>query len=232
MKRWRAVAVPALLVLTGAVPVFAGESDRPDPNVPQGENLDVPDGWKIRLDHPDHPAVISADKDKADIWFVNMTPGWHITTKPAAIFYHPASTARGNFRAETKLFLFDTKGRNEGYGLIIGGRDLEGDDQVYTYFLLRNSGEFLVKGRKGSDTNVIKDWTPHDSIRRWKAPESSAENVLAIECSDETVTFFINGSEVWSHPRAGLETEGIVGLRMNHRVDVHVGDLSVTPVDD
>lgn len=75
-------------------------------------------------------------------------------------------TAHGNFRAETKLFLFDTEGRNEGYGLIIGGRDLEGDDQVYTYFLLRNSGEFLVKGRKGSDTNLIKDRTPHDSIRR------------------------------------------------------------------
>ena len=229
MKRRNVVAVLTLLVLAGVLPIFAAE--RPDPKVPQGENLDVPVGWKIRLDHPDHPAVISADKDEADIWFVNMTPGWHITTKPAAIFYHPASTASGNFRAETKIFLFDTEGRNEGYGLIFGGEDLEGDDQAYNYFLLRNSGEFLIKNRKGSETSVVQGWTSHESIRRWEGADSSTENVLAVECSDETVTFFVNGSEVASFPRAEIKTEGIVGLRMNHRVNVHVGDLTVTPLD-
>lgn len=218
----------ASLIVAISFSMFAGE--RPDPNVPQGKNLDVPIGWKVRTDHAGEP-VIGADKETADIWFVNMTPGWHITTKPAAIFYHPASTASGNYRAETVIHLFDPKGRNEAYGIFFGGADLEGDGQVYDYFLLRNSGEYLIKQRRGSETKVVRDWTKHEGVVRWEKGMSSAENRLAVECREGTVDFFINGEKVVSIERAKLRTDGIVGLRFNHRLDAHVSDLSVTPLD-
>ena len=82
---------------------------RPDPNVPQGENLDRPEGWVVRLDNPD-PDVIVGKQEDADIFFVNMTPGWHITTHKSAIFYHPASTASGRYVARASVYFFDPAG--------------------------------------------------------------------------------------------------------------------------
>ncbi len=54
-----------------------------------------------------------------------------------------------------------------------------------------------------------------------------AENVLAVECGPETVDFYINGTKVTSVPRAQLDVDGIVGLRVNHSLNLHVSELSV-----
>ena len=221
--------VPLFLTLAfvaGPVAAQHQHAQRPDPQNPEGENGKTPPTWKVRLDRPDADAVIGAD-DEADIFFVNMTPGWHITTEPAAIFYHPASTAEGSYRAETTIHLFDPKGRNEAFGLLLGGRNLDGTDASYDYFLIRNNGQFLIKRRTGGDTSVIQDWTPSEAITTFGADSgSSVSNTLAVEVGDE-VGFFINGTEVVRLPRAAVHTDGLVGLRINHALNVHVSDLSV-----
>lgn len=208
-------------------------AERPDPRNPEGENLKSPPGWKVRLDHPNPEVTVGWEKEKADIWFVNMTPGWHITTGPAAIFWHPASTARGDYRVSATIHLFDPgQHQREGYGLFFGGRELEGEGQSYGYFLLRNDGKFLIKKRTGAATQVVQGWTPHDAIGRY-GPESgeSEKNVLAVEVRGPAVHFFVNGQQVASHPRADLPTDGVVGLRVNHHLNVHVADLAVTPLE-
>lgn len=220
----------AVLALAAA-PVFAQDdlrTQRPDPLTPQGENLAVPPTWTVRLDRPDPDATIGADAEAADIFFVNMTPGWHITAGPAAIYYHPASTAEGTYRAETLIHLFDPQGRNEAYGILIGGRDLDGDAIAYDYFLLRDSGEFLIKRRAGEETSTLHAWTKHDAIETFAASDGTASNRLAVEVGAETVTFFVNDAEVARLPRAEVHTDGIVGLRINHALNVHVEDLRVT----
>jgi len=221
-----------LIVLTFlTVPAMA---QRPDPATPDGENMNVPKTWKVRLDQgghgaDGHQAAIGADPETADIYFVNMTPGWHITTKPAAIFYHPASTAEGAYRAETVIHLFDPQGRNEAFGLFIGGKDLEGADQTYDYFVIRNSGEFLVKRRAGAETTELVPWTPHPAIATFgEDTEVSVPNTLTVEAGPEEVVFRINGEEATRLPRADVQTDGVVGLRINHRLNVHVEDLSVS----
>ena len=91
-----------------ATPLAAQDADlarrqRPDPLVPQGENLATPPTWSVRFDapHGDHAPEPTVGADStADVFFVNMTPGWHVTTGPAGVLYHPASTASGAFRAE------------------------------------------------------------------------------------------------------------------------------------
>lgn len=212
-----------------APPLFAQEGDRPDPEEAEGGNLMTPPSWNVRLDRPSDDVVIGSDKETADIWFVNMTPGWHITTGPAGIFYHPASTAEGTYRTETLIHLFDPQGRNEAFGLFIGGQNLDADNLSYDYFLIRNSGEYLIKRREGSETSLIQGWTPHDGIRTY-GPDSgdSVPNTLAVEVGDEEVGFFINGEEVERLPKSDLQTDGVVGLRINHRLNVHVGDFKVT----
>ena len=220
-------------------PVVSAEADdpltqRPDPLNPQGEDLATPTTWTVRFDqgghdeHADHTPTVGADST-ADVFFVNMTPGWHITTGPAAIFTHPASTAESTYRVESQIHLFDPEGRNEAYGLLLGGQNLDGDDQAYDYFVIRNSGEFLIKRRTGAETETLQDWTSSDAIVRFdETTEGTATNTLAVEVDTDEAIFFINDTEVARMPAEAVQTDGIVGLRVNHALNLHVETLSVT----
>lgn len=207
-------------------------AQRPDPKQPENENLAVPASWTIRLDEPDTSAVIGADADSADIFFVNMVPGWHITTGPAGIFYHPESTASGKYKASTKIHLFDPNGRNEAFGIFLGGQNLDHPDQSYIYFLLRNSGEYLIKKRDGNNTSILADWTNASSMITFDdASKSSVVNTLSVEVWDTELHFFVNGKQVHSLPKDELNTDGIVGLRINHALNIHVEDLKVENIE-
>jgi len=201
---------------------------RPDPEHPVGENLEVPLDWEVRLDHSKDDVIIGADKESSDIYFVTMTPGWHITTGPAAIFYHPESTAEKAFQASATIHLFDPGKRNEGFGIFVGGKNLDNEEQSYLYFLIRNSGEFLIKRREGDDTHVVQNWTEHASIATFNEDtESSVENTLAITVGEEEVIFHINGEQVTTVAQTDIQTDGIVGLRVNHSLNLHISDLKV-----
>jgi len=203
----------------------------PDPGTPQGENLKVPEGWEFRLDRPDESVSLGEDPETADIYFVNMTPGWHLTTGPRAIFYHPNHEVSGDYSIHTNLYLFNPNGRNrEGYGLFFGGQDLKADSHEYLYFLIRNTGDFLIKRRVGESTELVQDWTKSDAIVIYDDPEvSSVLNKLVVEVSGSMMIFHINGEKVAEIDASELEleTDGIFGLRVNHSVNLHVEDLGI-----
>jgi len=199
-------SIALVAAATTALPAAAQEQKRPD-------------GWITRFDRP-------GQADTA-VLLVDMPPGWHVTSGPAGIHYDPNRTARGNFRLESEIFLFPDSREREAFGIFFGGRNLQGDDQSYSYFLIRGDGSFLVKRRDGTQTPVVVDWTPHDAILAKKA-EGQAKNTLAVEAGAETVDFFVNGARVASVPRSDLQVDGVVGLRVNHRLDLHVTSLAVT----
>lgn len=218
-----------VIVLVCFVVNLSQAQDRPDPNVPQGVNFEVPEGWQVRLDHEMEDVIIGSRLDSSDIYFVNMTPGWHITTGPAGIFYHPSNTASGSFGIKTELHFFNPGERNrEGYGLFWGGSDLDGDTQAYMYFLLRNTGEFLIKKRMGENTEVVKEWTASDAIVKYgDNEESSVLNVLQIMVDEENVSFYINDEKVATVSAQGINSDGTFGLRVNHSVNLHISDLAL-----
>ena len=119
----------------------------------QEDKLPPPEGWLARTDH-------GGDGVEA---LQEMPPGWHVTTGPAGIFYDPEARADGDFRVESTVYLFDPEGRNEGFGVFIGGIDLEGDGQAYTYLLIRADGSVIVKRRDGDATSTLLDWTKHEA---------------------------------------------------------------------
>lgn len=222
----------SLFILTLLFSLFSVSlqaQDRPDPQVPQGENLKVPEGWEIRLDKAMDNLVVSDNPDEGDIYFVNMTPGWHLTTGPRGIFWHPANNVEGDFGIKANLYLFNTNGRNrEGYGLFFGGQNLQEDDQNYIYFLLRNTGEFLIKERVGSETKLVQDWTKSEHIVLYTedmGDENTAENNLQVKIEGAEMVFVINGEEVSRLDKGNLNTNGHFGLRVNHRVNLHISDL-------
>lgn len=210
MHRHTGMAALALL-LAATLPTTPATAQEECPDLP------FPEGWEVRFDREG----MSMD----DLCLVAMPPGLHITTGPRMIAYHPDSVASGDFRIESQTYLFDPEGRREAFGFFIGGSDLQGPGQSYTYFLLREGGEFLVKTRAGTATPVVQDWTAHPAIVSYAtkpADANTAGNVLALEAAGDELRFYVNGEQVWSGPRGDLATDGIFGLRVNHRLNLHV----------
>lgn len=191
----------------------------------QAQELTRPATWQVRFDDP---AATEAELEM----FVSMPPGWHITTGPAGIFWDPALEAHGDFRVEMEVFLFDPQDRREGFGPFVGGSDLTGNDQAYVYFLIRDGGEFLIKGRVGDETRDLVPWTANAAIRSYadRGDDASVRNVLVVEAESGRVRFMVNGKEVATIPRADVAVEGTVGLRVNHQLNLHVSRLEVKPL--
>lgn len=197
----------------------ASHADHHEMDVLPGGGV-MPEGWKHRFDLPQMKLEhVRLTLDGGDV---------HVTTGPPGIYYNTATTAAGSY-VVSGVFAQLAKGEHrEGYGPFIGGADLDGPSQRYLYFLVRQDGRFLVKERNGANTRGLVDWTPHKAIRTF-AGDTPMSNELAIAVDADVVRFLINGTEVARRPRTGLPTDGIVGLRINHQLDVRVRELAVAP---
>ncbi len=183
------------------------------------EKRERPAGWQVRLDRP--------EQDASAVAFWTMPPGWHITTGPACILYDPSRTTVGEYRLQAEIILFDPGDRREAFGVFIGGKDLADDNLSYDYFLIRKDGRYLIKRREGSETQVIKPWTEHPAIIKYDGSSETAKNVLAIDVGPHEVHFLVNGEKVTSFPRSKINTDGVVGLRVNHALNIHVSALTI-----
>lgn len=180
----------------------------------------LPDGWQVRLDR--------ANASVEDVSFARAGDGYHATLGPSAIFYNPTHQAAGEYTAGATVTQRRATQHPEGYGIIVGGRNLDGPDQEYVYFLVRQDGQFLIKHRAGSETHTLHEWTEHPAIAKLGA-DGTATNALAVEAGAQRTRFLVNGVEVANLGNANLDTAGIAGLRINHGLDVHVGDFGVRP---
>ncbi len=206
----------------------------PHPRRPQGEELAVPPGWQVRTAAGTVPAISDQAGAQAGapagdhVFFVTMTPGWHLTTGPAILVWHPELAAQGLFRLEVEIFLFDPPGSNQGFGLFVGGEALDGEEPRYDTFLVRGAGESTLEGRAGAPYEVVEEWTTHPAIARVaETGEGPARNRLAIDADVDWVSYEINGQPVARLPREEANAEGIVGLWVGAGLNIHVADLQV-----
>ena len=178
------------------------------------------DGWEARLDRGDDPSAV--------LNFMTMGGGVHARTagRGAAIFWQPGDMANGNYTISAAFTQVEASSHPNAYGLFLGGSDLSGAGQRYSYFVIREDGQFLVKKRMGADTPDVVSWTPHAAINQLNA-EGSSKNVLSVEVGASAVRFLVNGTEVSSQPRSAIDTDGINGLRVNHQLNVHIDDIDL-----
>jgi hypothetical protein len=189
-----------------------------DPDHAAGHATGIPEGWVMRLDRPNSTAPVH---------FMSMDGHLHAMLGPAGIFYQPAMTASGNFRAQGTFTLNKPSAHPEAFGLLLGGRNLDADNQDYLYFIVRQDGKFMIKHRAGTETHTVVDWTEHAAVQRPGA-DGKATNTLAVDAQAGGIRFLVNGTEVGTLPR-GVNVNGIVGLRLNHNIDVMVTDFAVHP---
>lgn len=182
-------------------------------------------GWKVR---PDRSTNASDPDGAGEIQFMAMGKGFHAVNPAAAVFWHPSNTATGTYTLKGTFTLNKPSGHNNYYGLVFGGSGLEGPNQSYLYFLIGQNGTFIVKRRLGDPkTEDVMGRTPSDAIRKPEAGGTST-NTLEVRVGADKVDFVVNGTSVHSAPRAGLTTDGIWGIRVNHQLDVMITDIGVT----
>jgi hypothetical protein len=179
----------------------------------------LPQGWMARTD----------EGPITNVKMQEMAPGWHLTLGPAVILYRPGDHAEGPVHAITKIHLFPSSSHEEGYGLFFGGQNLQGPNQSYTYFLVRGDGKYLVKRRNGTSTTPVVDWTDNEAITRISAA-GPVTNEISFQVGRDSVSFMVNGKTVTTLPASQVDTKGVVGIRANHNLNLHVESLGVHPL--
>ncbi|MFN8582217.1 MAG: hypothetical protein U0163_14745 [Gemmatimonadaceae bacterium] len=215
------VIVAALLAAT--VPMMArAQGADPDKKVEGGVSAK---GWVGRTDKSAQP--ITGAK------FVDMAGGFHVTSGPAAIYWNPANMAKGNFAVKATFTQTKAPTHPEAYGLFLGGTKLADDGQNYLYCIVRGDGKAMVKHRIGSDVHTLMDWTENAAVKK-QDDAGKATNEVSLWASADKVGCSVNGTEVFSFPRASavgegkLESvDGLVGIRVNHNLDVHISGFGM-----
>lgn len=215
----RSLLVTAL-VFTLAAPLAAQQRKDASAEVKVARGGNIPAGWTVRLDRP------TANFEQLN--FGTMGQGLHVTSGPAAIFYNPDHVARGNYSVEAAFTQMRAPQHPEAYGLFIGGSNLEAANQLYTYFIVRGDGRYMIRHRAGAETHDIQEWTEHAAVNR-QNEQGRATNKLSVVLDAENVSFRVNDTEVQRYSRAQMrDIEGQAGLRINHNLDVHIEGFRVT----
>jgi hypothetical protein len=197
---------------------LAAQEHAPDPDHAQ-QGGTVPAGWTVRAD--------KGDASGAKIQ--TMGKGLHVTTGPAIILYRANTDGSGPFHTLATFTQTKPSKHPEGYGLFVGGKGLDGAAQQYVYFLVRQDGSYLIKRRDGEQTSdVSKGWVQSAAVKKPGA-KGSATNLLEVDNKrDPTrVAFLVNGQEVYATDAKGMALDGIVGIRTNHNLDVHIEGFDV-----
>ena len=186
--------------------------------------LKTPADWKWRVEGATGSVVDTDPPKSTDTRFVAMPPGWHVTTGPATLLYHPDYLTKGNFAVEAEIFLFPGESQ-EDYGVFLGGKGLgPSETPSYVSFVARRDGKGAIIRRGGTP---IIDWKATDGILP-NAGKDTVKNVLRVDVNANDVVFSANGKEVAKIPRAGLNLDGYFGFRFGKDINVHASRLDVT----
>jgi hypothetical protein len=209
----------ALLLLVLTLPAMAqvqaaAQSHGADP---EGR---LPGGWQARLDR--------ANASMSNVMFHRMGDAIHVRLGPSGIFYDPNQVGTGGFTARARFSQVEPTRHPEAYGLFVGGQNLRAPDQDYLYFLIRQDGRYLIKHRAGAETHTLVEWTEHPAVIALGSGVTSASNVLSIAAGPQRVRFLVNDVEVAALDNAAhRNTDGVVGLRINHNLEVRVEGFRV-----
>ena len=55
-----------------------------------------------------------------------------------------------------------------------------------------------------------------------------AKNTLTIRVANGKASFLVNGTEVYATDAANVDVSGIVGYRVNHNLNVHLGPIATS----
>jgi hypothetical protein len=176
----------------------------------------TPQGWKIRTDSP-------SDSIKEHSL---MPPGWHIATRSGAILYDPANQARGRFAIEAEIHLFPGES-NEGYGVFLGGANLESPSASWVAFLITKDGSAVVESRRNGTTSILHPAAKSPSVKPHTGGDGTALNLMRVLVQGDSAVFSANGQRLTAISIRELPLEGTFGFRVGKNLNLHVTNLDL-----
>jgi len=222
--RFPVLLTGALLLSTGSLAAQQPMGGMKDPDHSVAGGGQFPAGWHVRTER---------NAALANVKFVAMGDGFHATMGPAAIMWRDADTASGNYHTVATFTQTKAPMHPEAYGLIIGGKNLDGDAQSYTYLIVRGTGEFSIWRRAGyaNKPTAVVPWTANAAVHKADA-DGKATNELAVLIKNGKASFTVNGTEVYSADASTVDAAGIVGYRVNHNLDVHLSAIGIHKISN
>ena len=180
-------------------------------------------GWKVHTD----PSQNASDPDNTpNLKFMTMGNGFHVVSGPAGTYWHPSNTATGNYTLKATFNLLQPSNHTNYYGLVFGGKNLDGPTQSYAYFVVAQDGTFQVRQRNGANVTTVTGPTANAAVKQPGA-NGQAANTLEVRVAGDTVSYVVNGTVVHSGPKGSLATDGLAGFRINHVLSVQVEGFAV-----
>jgi hypothetical protein len=224
--RLRASAAAAVLAIAAAA-VLAAAQDT-DQKVANGGILVK--GWQGRADAGKDGLTVN------DSRFAPEGKGFRLTTGPAAFYWNPANTGKGDYTARaTFREPKQTYTHPHPFGVFIGGRGLDTDAPSALYCVAYRNGNYLVRMFSGGKVvQVSGKPAPHDAVRKAGGPEEEVVQEVAWHVKGDRVECTVNGTAVWSGAKADVtgpgkleSTDGIAGIRAGHNSDVYITGFDV-----
>jgi hypothetical protein len=200
------------LALTASFVAFAQEGGKGDPDraVAGGQ---FPAGWSAR---PDRGAPTG-------IKFTQAGDVYHFQMGTTGTMWRPDWTKSGNYTYSARLTQTSKASHAVSYGLVIGGSNM-GPMPTYTYFLVRQAGEYFISNWEGSAPTTVVNWTPNAAIVK-EGADGKQQNTLSVQVQGDNVIFSVNGMEMTRLAKSKVHTDGIIGLRIGHTLNVDVDQV-------
>jgi hypothetical protein len=189
--------------------------------------LSTPADWKWRQDTP-APLAAGGDMTPGSWVFVQMPPGWHVTTGPGVLLYPAVNgDADGNYSIEAEIFLFPGDSLEE-YGVFLGATDVESGDPSYTAFVLRRDGRAEILARQRTKTAAIAGPVAAAAVAPAAGAKEPVKNVIRVDVTAASVTMNVNGAQVATAPRPQVAVAGRFGFRVGKDMNLHIATLNLT----
>jgi hypothetical protein len=190
-------------------------------------------GWQGRID----PGAAKQGRTINDSVFEQKGKDLHLKVGPAAVYWNPANTAKGDYTVkatftETKV----TSDHPHPYGVFIGGKNLDTEKPNLMYCVAYGDGTFLVRQfiSGGNGVGTVGKRTPNAAVRK-AAADGSVSQEVGWTVKGGRAECVINGTAVAGFDAAEVvgpdkleSTDGIYGIRVSHNLDVVVSGLGVT----
>jgi hypothetical protein len=195
-----------------------------------GGGISVP-GWQGKID----PGAAKKGLTINDSKFVQDGKDLHLTIGPAAFYWNPANTAKGDYTVKATIKEGKTTADHpHPAGVFIGGNNLDTDKQTLMYCVAYGDGTFLVRQFNGATVNTVAKRQPHAAVHK-SGPDGGVTNEVGWTVKGGRAECIINGTSVAGFDRAEIvgpgkldSTDGIYGIRVSHNMHVVVSGLGVS----
>jgi hypothetical protein len=188
-------------------------------------------GWQGKADSGNRQGLTVNDSK-----FAPEGKGFRLTTGPAALYWNPANTGKGDFTVKA-TFTEPKQAYNHPhpYGVFIGGSALDSDAPNALYCVAYRNGNYIVRGFSGGKRfDVVAKPTPNDAVKKAAGPEAEVVQEVGWNVKGDKVECVVNGTSVWSGTKADItgpgkleSTDGVTGIRVSHNSDAVVTGFAV-----